>query len=197
MTRGVKLLDQLDHLKSLAVMSQTVHVLAGTYDLLAFRNLNAQLSRRSVDVHFPRYRATDKQGVRAFQSVVLAFQRHLPLEEPPDLLHQWKYLYARTIGCPGVLKDWLTKALAEALETGQKNLTPDLLEHHALSVDRCVQMASDIEEGEKALMDDADAEYRLRVRLGLERPPSSRKLNLPQETPAPTPRDTSTTTQKI
>src|SRR6266496_3711503 len=34
MSRGVKLLDQLDHLKSLAVMSQTVHVLAGTYDLM-------------------------------------------------------------------------------------------------------------------------------------------------------------------
>jgi hypothetical protein len=191
MTRGVKLLDQLDHLKSLAVMSQTVHVLAGTYDLLAFRNLNAQLSRRSVDVHFPRYRATDKQGVRAFQSVVLAFQRHLPLEEPPDLLHLWKYLYARTIGCPGVLKDWLTKALAEALETGQKTLTPHLLEHHARSVDRCVQMASDIEEGEKALMYDADAEYRLRVRLGLERPQSSRQGKRPQENGGETPDDAS------
>src|SRR6266496_1442222 len=196
MSRGVKLLDQLDHLKSLAVMSQTVHVLAGTYDLLAFRNLNAQLSRRSVDVHFPRYRATNKQEVRAFQSVALAFQRHLPLEEPPDLVHQWKYLYARTIGCPGVLKDWLTKALAEALETGQKTLTSDLLEHHALSVDRCVQMASDIEEGEKALMDDADAEYRLRVRLGLERPPSSRKVKPPQENGGETPRETSKSKRK-
>jgi hypothetical protein len=191
MSRGVKLLDQLDHLKSLAVMSQTVHVLAGTYDLLAFRNLNAQLSRRSIDVHFPRYRATNQQEVRAFQSVVLAFQRHLPLEEPPDLVHQWKYLYARTIGCPGVLKDWLTKALAEALETGQKTLTSDLLERHALSVDRCVQMASDIEEGEKALMDDADAEYRLRVRLGLERPPSSRQRKHPQENGKETPSETS------
>src|SRR6266699_5262197 len=181
MTRGVKLLDQLDHLKSLAVMSQTVHVLAGTYDLLAFRNLSAQLSRRSVDVHFPRYRATDKQEVRAFQSVVLAFQRHLPLEERPDLVHQWKYLYARTIGCVGVLNDWLTKALAEALETGQKTLTPHLLEHHALSVDRCEQMMSDVEEGEKALMYDADADYHLRVRLGLEAPRPSRQAKKPQE----------------
>src|SRR5260370_9003014 len=191
MSRGVKLLDQLDHLKSLAVMSQTVHVLAGTYDLLAFRNLNAQLSRRSIDVHFPRYRATTKQEVRAFQSVALAFQWHLPLEERADLLHQWKYLYARTIGCPGVLKDWLTKALAEALETGQKTLTSDLLEHHALSVDRCVQMASDIEEGEKALMDDADAEYRLRVRLGLEKPPSSRKIKPQEENGEETPGEAS------
>ncbi len=74
-----------------------------------------------------------------------------------------------------MLNDWLTKALAEALETGQKTLTQELLEHHALSVDRCEQMMSDIEEGEKALTYDVDAEYRLRVRLGLEKPPSSRQ----------------------
>ena len=45
--RGSTLLDQLDHLKSLAIMSQVVHVLVGTYDLMVFRNLSAQLSRRS------------------------------------------------------------------------------------------------------------------------------------------------------
>jgi hypothetical protein len=161
-------------------MSQTVHVLAGTYDLLAFRNLSAQLSRRSVDVHFPRYRATDKQEVRAFKSIVQAFQRHLPLEEPPDLVGQWKYMYARAIGCVGVLNDWLTKALAEALETGQKTLTQELLEHHALSIDRCEHMMSDIEEGEKALTYDANAEHRLRVRLGPEKPPSGRQGKRPQ-----------------
>ena len=38
--RGSKLLDQLDHLKSLAIMSQVVHVLVGTYDLMVFRNLS-------------------------------------------------------------------------------------------------------------------------------------------------------------
>ena len=27
----------------------------GTYDLMVFRNLSAQLSRRSIDVHFSRY----------------------------------------------------------------------------------------------------------------------------------------------
>src|SRR6266516_4413625 len=167
MSRGVKLLDQLDHLKSLAVMSQTVHVLAGTYDLLVFRNLSAQLSRRSIDVHFPRYRATDKEERLAFQKVLLTFQRHLPLEEAPDLVHQWKLCYARTIGCVGLLKDWLTKALAEALETGAKTISPTLLASHAASMDRCDQMITDIEEGEKALRVDAQANERLLARLGL------------------------------
>ena len=120
--RGSKLLDQLDHLKSLAIMTQVVHVLVGTYDLMVFRNLSAQLSRRSIDGHFSRYRATNEAEMRAFKSVLWSFQRNLPLEEEPDLLHTWKYCYERTIGCVGVLKDWLTRALAEALEQGKRRL---------------------------------------------------------------------------
>jgi hypothetical protein len=115
------------------------------------------------------------------------------LEEPPDLVHQWKYLYARTIGCTGVLNDWLTKALAEALSTGAKTLTQEHLERHALSVDQCNQMLSDIEEGEKALSYDADADYRLRVRLGLETPRPKKK---PQENDEMTQRTTDSKKQE-
>jgi hypothetical protein len=164
---GSTLLGQLEHLKSLAVSTQTVYVLAGTYDLRVFRTLNAQLSRRTIDVHFPRYHHTDKNERQAFQQVLLTFQKHLPLEEPPDLIHQWKYCYARTIGCVGILKDWLTKALAEALETGEKTISPALLAQHAASTDRCDQMITDIEEGEMALRHDPAADERLLIRLGL------------------------------
>ena len=116
------------------------YVLAGTYDLPIFRNLNAQLSRRSIDVHFPRYDATNPEERKAFQKVLLSFQRHLPLEEPPDLIHQWKYFYARSVGCVGILKGWLTKALAEALESSEKTLSPAVLEQYAETADRCDQM---------------------------------------------------------
>src|SRR2546421_6473884 len=173
--RGSKLLDQLDHLKSLAIMSKTVHVLVGTYDLMVFRNLSAQLSRRSIDVHFPRYRATNEADMRAFKSVLWSFQRNVPLEEEPDLLQHWKYCYERTIGCVGVLKDWLTRALAEAMEQGEKTLSRALLEQHALSVDRCDQMITEALAGEAALSEDENAAYRLRVRLGLEPGPAQQQ----------------------
>ena len=117
---GSRLVDQLDHVKSLAVATQTTHVLAGTYELLVFRNLSAQLSRRSIDVHLPRYRSSVKDELLAFQKVLLTFQRHLPLEEAPDLVHQWKLCYAHTVGCIGLLKDWLTKALWEAWRQGRR-----------------------------------------------------------------------------
>ena len=173
--RGSKLLDQLDHLKSLAIMTQTVHVLVGTYDLLVVRNLSAQLSRRSVDIHFSRYRATDESEMRAFKSVLWAFQRNVPLEEEPDLLQQWKYCYERTVGCVGVLKDWLTRVLAEAMERGEKTISRSLLEQHALSVDRCDQMVTEAAAGETALTEDDNAAYRLRVRLGLQQAPAQQQ----------------------
>jgi hypothetical protein len=164
---GTRLVDQLDHLKSLAIATQTVHVLAGTYDLLIFRNLSSELSRRSIDVHLPHYRLTEKDELLAFQKVLISFQRHLPLEVAPDLASQWKYCYARTVGCVGILKDWLTRALAEALETGAQTITPAILQHHAASPSRCDQMITDIEEGEQILRVDEDADERLLARLGL------------------------------
>jgi energy-coupling factor transporter ATP-binding protein EcfA2 len=167
MAKGSTLSEQLDHIKSLAVETQTVHVLAGTYDLPIFRNLNAQLSRRSIDVHFPRYDATKKEDRQAFQKVLLSFQRHLPLEEQPDLIHQWQYCYVRSVGCVGILKGWLTKALADVLENGEKTLSPTVLQRHAETADRCDQMISDIEEGEKRMAADPEANERLLFRLGL------------------------------
>jgi hypothetical protein len=164
---GSRLIDQLDHVKSLAVATQTMHVLAGTYELLVFRNLNAQLSRRSIDVHLPRYRADVKDERLAFQKVLLTFQRQLPMEEAPDLVHQWKICYAHTMGCVGLLKDWLTKALREAVESGEKTISPALLLKHAASMDRCHQIITDIEEGERSLNVDQEATERLMQRLGL------------------------------
>src|SRR4029434_2123935 len=63
---GRRVSDQLDVIKSLANRTKTVHVLIGTYELLAFRNLSAQLSRRSIDIHFPRYRLANPGDAKSF-----------------------------------------------------------------------------------------------------------------------------------
>ena len=70
---GRRLSDQLDVIKSIANRTETVHVLLGTYELLAFRNLSAQLSRRSMDLHFQRYRAESAEDRQVFRSVLLTF----------------------------------------------------------------------------------------------------------------------------
>src|SRR6266542_3449878 len=95
MASGRRLLDQLDVIKSIANRTGTVHVLFGTYDLLAFRNLSGQLSRRSVDVHFCRYRAGNAGDRRTFLNVLGSFERQMPLSESPELVDNWEFLYER------------------------------------------------------------------------------------------------------
>jgi hypothetical protein len=164
---GRRLLDQLDVIKSIANRTQTVHVLYGTYDLLTFRNLNGQLSRRSIDVHFPRYRAECAADRKAFVSVLNSFAQQLPMPDPPDLANDWEFLYERSIGCVGVLKQWLVRALSVALRTGEDTLSRRNLENQAPSVAQADKIISETSEGEMRLMDSNEAASRLREQLGL------------------------------
>ncbi len=168
MSSGRKLQDQLDSIKSLASSTEIPIVLIGTYELLALRNLSAQLSRRSVDVHFRRYRAEHSDELKAFKNVLWSFQNHLPIHEQPDLVAEWDYFYERSVGCIGVLKVWLTRALAKALKDGGKVLSHKHLERSALSVSQCEKMLEEAIEGEALLDDSREARARLRRLMGLE-----------------------------
>ena len=70
---GRRLLDQLDTIKSLANLTGITHVLIGTYELLDFAGLSAQLDRRSCEIHFPRYHIDDSEEYLAFKSVFIDF----------------------------------------------------------------------------------------------------------------------------
>lgn len=151
MASGRRLLDQMDALKSLSAMTGTVHVLIGTYELLRLADLSAQLSRRSTEIHFGRYRAESAEDLRAFKSVLLTFQRHLPLAAKPDLLGHYEYLYERSVGCVGVLKSWLNRALAAVLEEGGDSLSESHLAGQAEPTRKLLSLAREIKEGEEAL----------------------------------------------
>jgi energy-coupling factor transporter ATP-binding protein EcfA2 len=170
MPSGRRLLDQMDVLKSLAALTETVHVLLGTYELAGLTTLSAQLSRRSREIHFGRYRTDDPADRQAFQSVLFTFQRHLPLAHEPDLVGRFEYLYEQSVGCVGVLKDWLHRALAAALEDGAETLTARHLEQQAEPARKLLSLAREIQEGEAALREDAHAREAVRRCLGLQPP---------------------------
>jgi energy-coupling factor transporter ATP-binding protein EcfA2 len=171
---GRKLADQLDVIKSTASRSHTVHVLIGTYELLAFRNLSAQLSRRSVDLHFSRYRTESTEDIEIFQNAVFTFQKQLRSCDQLDLANIWDFLYERSLGCIGILKDWLMQALVVAARSGTPALSLAVLENTALSGSQCEKMLQDAREGEARLADNDDTRVRLR-----------RLLNLPDRAVAP------------
>jgi energy-coupling factor transporter ATP-binding protein EcfA2 len=164
---GRKLRDQTDCIKSLANITAVQFILAGTYDLLILRNLSAQLCRRSQDIHLERYKADKSEDLKAFKGIVQTFQRHLPLRQEPDLLKHWDFCYERSIGCIGILKDWLLRALISALSNGDETLTFHHLQSQALNLEQCMILLKEADSGEKKLEYHIDASS-LRISLGLE-----------------------------
>jgi hypothetical protein len=166
---GRRLSDQLDVIKSIANRTQTVHVLLGTYELLAFRNLSAQLSRRSMDLHFPRYRADSAADREVFQSILLTFQKQLPFPEiKMDILSIWEFLYERSVGCVGILKEWLMRACVRSIKHGAVTLSREDLEQTALSISQCEKILAESREGETCLSENADSRLRLQTLMGIE-----------------------------
>jgi hypothetical protein len=128
LSSGRKLQDQLDCLKSLAVRTNTVHVLSGTYELLILRGLSGQLSRRTRQIHFARYQSDSAEDQRDFKNVLWNFQIRMPLKSEPDLMSHWEFCYERSLGCIGLLKDWLTRTLAMGLSEKKPHITIKHLE---------------------------------------------------------------------
>lgn len=167
--RGSKLKDQMDVVKSLANITKVPHILAGPYELLHFRDQSAQLSNRSTDVHLPRYQAENKEDIKAFKTIILTFQDCLPVYEV-DIISHWQFLYERSIGCIGVLKQWLERALRESLnEINNEGKTLGLqhLEKTALTVKQCNKMITEAREGELTLIESEDERENLITSLGL------------------------------
>jgi hypothetical protein len=172
---GQKLHAQLDVIKSFSTVTKMTIVMCGTYELLPFRNLSAQLSRRSVDVHLRRYDARIPRDIEAVKNVLFAFQRHLPVKQEPALLPKWESFYERTTGTIGVLKDWLIRALEEALEQGDNTVTESHLNKTAPSLATASTMALDNLNGEQELKEGKSALAELRQSLGLDTGPGLKR----------------------
>jgi hypothetical protein len=171
---GAKLLDQLDWIKSMTNMTNVVHVLVGTYELLDFRNLNGQAARRGHDLHFPRYQFQHEADRKAFQGALHALLQQVPLDmDIQNLINHWYYFYERSIGCVGVLKDWLVRTVASSLRAGMRALTLARLEQHALSNAQCESMAADAHAAEQKLQYTESSREHLWQLLGMSGIPMS------------------------
>jgi hypothetical protein len=135
-----------------------------------------------VDVHFSRYRAESNEEIQVFQNVVLTFQRQLPPEQSIDLLDICDFLYERSLGCVGILKDWLTRSLYAAYRAARP-LHRSTLEGTALSVSQCEKILAEAREGEAHLMGSRESASRLRCLLGFPESPANphaRSTGLPK-----------------
>jgi Cdc6-like AAA superfamily ATPase len=154
---------QFETIKSLEAATGATIVMVGTHKLLKILDLSSQLARRSRIVHFPHYDANLAEDRDAFASVLNELQDQLPISLRPDLMPEWAYFMAKSGGCVGVLKDWLTLALEIALRRNVP-LTLKLLERHAHPNRAISTMLEDAWAGESQLVDISNDELLGRIK---------------------------------
>ncbi len=174
--------DQMNIVKSLANRGESIHGLLGTYQLNHFIKLTAQLGRRGKIIHFPRYHANVSAERSIFKTVLPTFEQQLPVSKPPELVCHWEYIYERSIGCVGVVKDWLAETLkavyrreaAEAAKHGatsseiQVVITLEDLRAHEPDLKVAMKMLSEADEGERDMKEpNAASRAGYRKQLGL------------------------------
>ncbi len=141
--------DQLNWIKSMATETGVLHVLIGTYDLLPFCNLDGQMARRGSEFHFARYHMEDENDCQAFRNAFSSLLKQIPLQVDHDaLIQRWWYFFEGSIGCIGILKQWLVRALYRALREESPELTRTHLEKSILPDAKWERMRADARSGE-------------------------------------------------
>lgn len=151
----LKPIDQLNWLRSMTDWTNILHVLVGPYDLFDFRSLSGQAGRRGRDLHFSRYHVEDDDERDAFVGALRDLLEALPLACDINalLLSHWQWFAEATLGCIGILSDWLTDTTAAILVKGGTVLTQEELTKHMLPEATRLSLELEARAGERKLAD--------------------------------------------
>jgi hypothetical protein len=145
----LKPVDQLDWLKGMTNRTNVLHILVGNYELYDFRNLSGQAARRGRDLHFPRYHLESQVECEEFAGALRYLLERVPLICDVDaLLLDWRWFAEWSIGCVGILRDWIVDTVAALCEEGQTTLTIQALKEYALQPDQRVRLEMEARAGE-------------------------------------------------
>jgi len=160
--------SQLDWLKALTNRTNVLHVLAGNFDLYDFCHLHGQAARRMRDLYFPRYHFNNATECEAFVGALRSLLEHVPLQvDVSGLLTHWRWFGEWSLGCIGVLSDWLVETVDALCKQGETALTIDALQKHALPPGLRARMEREARAGEfKMDQAKAQSEQELQQLLG-------------------------------
>src|SRR6266487_2982839 len=170
---------QLDWLKALTNRTNILYVLVGNFDVYDFCHLNAQAARRMRDLPFHRYHLNNETECSEFATALRTFLEKVPLDvDVPDLLSHWRWFGEWSLGCIGVLSDWLVETVDALCQQGETTFTIEALKRHALQPDQRVRMEMEARTGERKVeLAKAQSEQELQRLLGT-------PATLPGTTPA-------------
>ena len=105
------------------------------------------MGRRSEDIHLSPYQADEEEDVAEFIRIIRTFQRHLPFRQEPKLEQHYEYLFDGSVGCVGILKNWLTRSLRVAYAEEARTLKLKHLKMGALGASRLKKIKEEAEQG--------------------------------------------------
>jgi hypothetical protein len=163
---------QLDWLKTLANRTNVLHVLVGNFDLYECCHLNGQAVRRMRDQQFSRYHLDNQKECEAFVGALKSLLECVPLTvDVPALLLRWRWFGEWSLGCVGVLGDWMVDTVDALWRAGETVLTIEALTKHALQPDQRARLEMEARTGEyRVARAKAQSELELQRLLGTPAP---------------------------
>jgi hypothetical protein len=140
---------QLDWLKSLTNRSNLLYILLGNFSLYDFCHLNGQVARRVREEQFPRYHLDQQTDALEWASALKMLFERIPLQvDIPAMLTHWKWFGEWSIGCIGILSDWVVETAATLCRAGETVLTLEALAKHALKPAQRLKLETEARTGE-------------------------------------------------
>ncbi len=170
--------DNLDVLKSLATKFGIMVVMAGPYELKTLVSLDGQLIRRVRFIHFRAYGASKKDH-KDFYETVRLMEALLPIPFAEDV--KIETLFEGSLGCIGLLKDWLVAAAQRAANRSDKEVTHDDILNTMLSGNDLATLALEISLGEAAFNEANGLRKSIRQFLGLPEQPEVKAPEKPRK----------------
>jgi len=174
---------QLDLVKSLSNDIKIPIVIGSSYDLLNTDNFHGQLARRTRILHFERYSEADMvkgnpYGV-SFRDALYSLLHAFPVQWDRDFLKRRDYFLMYSVGCIGILKNWLERSLVDALDLNQP-VDADLIEKNRFKKKDLRLILDEAKSGEEQLIDISEDEFARNFSF-MQRP----SLTLPTGQPSP------------
>lgn len=154
----------LDVCKGLANKKNTCYVLLGTLEIECMLNTSAQISKRTNVIDFKRYLRT-KTGITAVLTALNESIRQLQLKVTFNLGNYAFEIFDGTLGCIGLLIEWLERAMKRAKKSNRNELHWDDFEKSRLSHIKLETMAREIEAYREATERSGPFEYHKHFKL--------------------------------
>lgn len=140
----------LDAIKTFADQAAVPILMIGSYELIDFHSRSGRLGRRTVPFHLRRYDIENEDDQFEYASAVNFFSERLP-QNGVDLYAQALDFMDQTLGCVGLLKQWLERAYFAALWAGRREIRKGDLQDVAPSAELVTQWLDEIDIGETRL----------------------------------------------